>query len=170
MDEGALQQVGRGSWLDRAQVAGLASVGAGAIHLAAAGIHAEHPALARIFVLMGAAQVVAGLCLALSGRRVAAGAVVLIGIAAVGGWVLTRTTGISWVQGLEEAEDAQFADTVCAGLAAIGLALGVVVLWRGGRPAPRVNLVAPGAVIGAVTVAAMLTGATHVHSHEHGEA
>ena len=64
MDEGALQPVGHGSWVDRAQIAGIASVGAGAIHLAAAGIHAEHPALARIFVLMGAVQVVAGLCLA----------------------------------------------------------------------------------------------------------
>ncbi len=170
MDEGALQPVERSSWVDRAQIAGLASVGAGAIHLAAAGIHAEHPGLARIFVLMGAVQVVAGLCLALSGRRIAAAAVVLVGIAAVGGWVLTRTTGISWVQGLEEAEDPQFADTVSAALAGIGLALGAVVLWRGGRPAPRVSLLAPGAVIGAVTVAAMLTGATHVHSHEHTEA
>jgi hypothetical protein len=167
MDEGALQPNGRTSWVDRAQIAGLASVGAGAIHLAAAGIHAEHPALARIFVLMGAVQVITGLCLALSGRRVAAAAVVLVGIAAVGGWVLTRTTGISWVQGLEDAEHPQFADTVCASLAAIGLALGAVVLWRGGRPAPRVSLVAPGAMIGVVSVAAMLTGATHVHSHEH---
>src|SRR4051812_5976791 len=69
MDEGDLTPVPRRSWFDRAQVAGLASIGAGAIHLAAAGIHAEHPAVARIFVLMGAAQLIAGFWLALSGRR-----------------------------------------------------------------------------------------------------
>ena len=103
-----VDKIGRGEramvWTDRAQFAGLASLGAGAIHLAAAGIHAEHPALARIFVLMGAVQVVAGLVLALGGGRPAASVVAVVNGAAVGGWALTRTVGISWVQGLEESE------------------------------------------------------------------
>ena len=53
-DDGSAMATGCGRaatlGLDRgrpAQIAGLASVGAGAIHLAAAGIHAEHPTLAR---------------------------------------------------------------------------------------------------------------------------
>jgi hypothetical protein len=154
------------TWADRAQFAGLASVGAGVIHLAAAGIHAEHPALARIFVIMGAVQVIAGLVLALGGGRPAASVVAVVNVAAVGGWALTRTTGISWVQGLEESERPQFADTVCAALGALALVLAVVVLLRGARHAPRVGLVAPGALVGAISVAAMLTGATHVHSHD----
>ncbi len=158
------------SFIDRAQIAGLASVGAGAIHLAAAGIHAEHPTVARIFVVLGALQVGAGLVLALSGKRAAAAVVTLVGVAALGGWVLTRTSGISWIDGLADSESPQFADTVCAVLGAIGATLGAVVVWRGGRPAPRIGLALPGAVIGVVSVAAMLTGATHVHSHDGGGA
>jgi hypothetical protein len=162
-------------WADRAQFAGLASVGAGACHLAAAGIHAETPSLARIFVIMGAAQLIAGLVLALGGGRPAAAAVAVVNIAAVGGWALTRTVGILWVHGLGGAEPPQFADTVCAALGAIALVLAAVVLLHGARQAPRVGLVVPGALVGVVSVAAMLTGATHVHSqddagHVHAEA
>ncbi len=154
------------TWAGRAQFAGLASVGAGAIHLAAAGIHAEHPSLARIFVILGAAQVIAGLVLALGGGRPAASVVAVVNIAAVGGWALTRTVGISWVQGLEYPERPQVADTVCVALSAIALVLAVVVLLRGAPQAPRIGLVAPGALVGVISVAAMLTGTTHVHSHD----
>lgn len=153
-------------WADRAQFAGLASVGAGACHLTAAGMHAETPSLARIFVIMGAAQLIAGLVLALGGGRPAAAVVAVVNIVAAGGWVLTRTVGISWVAGLEGTEPPQFADTVCAALGAIALVLAVVVLLRGARQAPRVGLAVPGAIVGIVSVVAMLTGATHVHSHD----
>jgi hypothetical protein len=115
---------------------------------------------------MGAAQVIAGLVLALGGRRPAASAVTVANIAAVGGWALTRTVGVSWVQGLEYPERPQVADTVCAALGAIALVLSVVVLLRGAPQAPRIGLVAPGALVGVVSVAAMLTGTTHVHSHD----
>src|SRR5215213_9391963 len=98
-DTAQVGSVREASFVDRAQIAGLASVGAGAIHLAAAGSHAEHPTLARIFVLLGAVQVVAGLVLALSGRRPAAAAVVLVSLFSVGGWLVTRTRGLSWIEG-----------------------------------------------------------------------
>jgi hypothetical protein len=153
-------------WVDRAQFAGLASVGAGACHLTAAGIHAESLFLARIFVIMGAAQVITGLVLALGGGRPVAAVAAVVNIAAVGGWALTRTVGISWVQGLRDPEPLQFADTVCAGLGALAIVLAVVVLLRGARWAPRVSLVVPGVLVGVVSVAAMLTGATHIHSHD----
>jgi hypothetical protein len=153
------------TWADRVQFAGLASVGAGAIHLTA-GIHAEHPSLARIFVIMGATQVIAGLVLALRGGRPAAAVVAVVNVAAVGGWALTRTVGNLWVQGLEVSERPRFADSVCAALGAIALVLAVVVLLRGARQAPRIGLVVPGALVGVVSVAAILTGATHVHSHD----
>jgi hypothetical protein len=92
--------------------------------------------------------------------------VAVVNIVAVGGWALTRTVGIAWVRGLEHSEPLQFADTVCAALAAIALVLSVVVLVRGARQAPRLGLVAPGVLVGVVSVAAMLTGATHVHGHD----
>ena len=117
-------------------------------------------------MILGAAQVIAGLVLALGGGRPAASVVAVVNIAAVGGWALTRTVGISWVWGLEVPERPQFADTVCAALGAIALVLAVIVLLRGARQAPRVGLVVPGALVGVVSVAAMLTGATHAHSHD----
>jgi hypothetical protein len=90
-----------------------------------------------------------------------------VNVAAVGGWALTRTVGISWVHGLEEPERPQFADTTCAALGAIARVLAVVVLLRGTPRAPApASLVAPGALVGAICVAAMLTGATHVHHHD----
>lgn len=156
------------AFADRAQFAGLASAGAGVIHLVAAGMHAEHPVLARIFVILGAVQVIAGLVLALGARRPAASIVVAVNVVAVGGWALTRTVGIPWVHGLEGAEWPQLADTLCVALAAIALVLAIVVLLRGARPAPRVGLVLPGALVSVVSVAAMLTGVAHVHSHEEG--
>jgi hypothetical protein len=153
------------TWVDRAQFAGLASVGAGACHLAAAGIHAEDPLLARIFVILGAAQLIAGLVLAIGSGRAAAAAVALVSVVAVGGWALTRTVGIAWIPGLEHSEQPQFADTVCAALAAIALVLSVVVLLRGARQAPPRGLVVPGVLVAVVSVAAMLTVASHAHSH-----
>jgi hypothetical protein len=162
-------------WANLDQFGGLASVGAGACHLSAAGIHAETPFLARIFVIMGAAQLIVGLVLALGGGRPVAAVAAVVNLAAVGGWWQSRTVGISWVQGLQHSERPQIADTVCAALGAIAFVLAVAVLVRGARQAPRVGLVAPGALVGVVSVTAMLTGATHVHStdaagHVHDEA
>jgi hypothetical protein len=153
------------TWADRAQFAGLATAGAGAIHLVAAGIHSEYPFVARIFVLLGACQLIAGLVLAVGGRRTAAAVVAVVNIVAVGGWALTRTVGISWIWGLTVPEPPRFADTACVVLSAIALVLAVIVVLRGARKAPRVGLAAPGALVAIVSVAAMLATAMHVHSH-----
>ena len=117
---------------------------------------------------MGAVQVIAGLCWR-SGPAAAAAGGRLVNIAAVGGVGAHPHVGISWVQGLEDSEPPQFADTVCAALGAIALVSGRVVL-RAAHDRRPVGLVAPGALVGVVSVAAMLTGATHVHSHEDGTA
>ena len=87
-----------------AQIAGLASIGAGAIHAAAAGAHAEHASLSRLFVATAVAQIVVGLVLLVRGGRVAAAATILVNGGAVGAWLLTRSYGISWIEGLERAE------------------------------------------------------------------
>ena len=73
-------------WISAPQVAGLASLGAGAIHAAAIGIHAEHATLARLFVAVAAAQLAAGLVMLLEGGRAAAGATVLVNAGAVVAW------------------------------------------------------------------------------------
>ena len=54
--------------------------------------------------------------------RVAGWLIVGVNAVAVGGWALTRVTGISWIDGLQVREDPQFADAVCAGLGALAVA------------------------------------------------
>ena len=158
------------SRLGAIHLAGLASLGAGAIHAAAAGVHAENPTLSRLFVATAAAQLVAGLLLLVRGGRVVAGATALVNAGAVVAWAVTRTTGISWIDGLEQSESPQFADTTCAVLGALATAAAVVALARGRTTSTRAHLALPGAVVGAVTVVAMMAGATNVHSHADADA
>ena len=65
-------------------VAAAASIGAGAIHAAAAGIHAEHVGLTRIFIIGAIAQMGAGLLGLLRPNRVWAFAVAAVNAVAVG--------------------------------------------------------------------------------------
>lgn len=115
-------------------VAAVASFGAGAIHAAAAGIHAEHPQLARLFVLCAAAQLGLGLWAAVRPSRLAAIGTSALNAAAVVAWLATRITGISWIDGLQVAESPQFADTVCAALGAIAAGAGAAAALAGWRP------------------------------------
>jgi hypothetical protein len=156
---------------------GIASLGAGAIHAAAVGVHAEHPTLSRLFVAVAAAQILVGLVTLLRGGRAVAAATAVVNGGAVVAWIVTRVSGISWIEGLEQSEAPQFADTVCATLGALAVGAAIVTL-RGGagrtmRATPtRFRLPAIG--LGAVTVAAMMSGATHAHSsdagHDHADA
>ena len=147
-------------------VAAMASLGAGAIHAAATGIHAEHPELARLFVVVAVAQLGAGLWALLRPVTPAAWAVIVANAVAVGGWLVTRLTGISWIPGLELREAPQFADTACAllGAVAIGGALSAVLV--GWRPANPTRIAMPSLLIAALAVPAMWTGGTHVHNHD----
>ena len=151
-------------------VAALASLGAGAVHAAATGIHAEHPQLARIFVVVTVLQLGAGLWALLRPNRTAAAAVAAVNVGAVLGWLATRLVGISWIDGLETREAAQFADTVCAALGAVaaGAALGALLVGR--REATPVRLALPAVLIAALAIPAMWTGGTHTHSHGGDEA
>ncbi|MGB8859732.1 MAG: hypothetical protein WCC60_10775 [Ilumatobacteraceae bacterium] len=146
-------------------VAAIASLGAGAVHAAATGIHAEHPELARLFVIVAVAQLGIGLWALVRPVRVAAWSLVAVNTAAVGGWLATRLMGVSWIPGLETREAAQFADTACAlmGSVAAGAALAACVVgWRSANPT---RLAMPSLMVAALAVPAMWAGGTHVHSH-----
>jgi len=152
-------------------VAGLASLGAGTIHFAAVAVHGEHRQAAVAFALLAAIQVAWGV-LALLRRAprpvVALGA--LGNAVAVGGWVLARTSGIGFIDGLEAAESGGFA----AGTAA---ALGVVAVLG-----PVAYLVAPSALrlpvltgavpaaaaTGVLVVAAIVAAGGESHAHGQG--
>jgi hypothetical protein len=147
--------------------AAVMSIGAGAVHAAATGIHAEHPQLARIFVITAVLQLGVGLFALVRPNRLAAMATVAVSAAAVAGWVITRLTGISFIDGLEVSEAPQFADTLCALLAAVAAGAGLAALLVGWQPARPVRLFTPALAAAALAIPAMVSGGTTVHTHAH---
>ncbi|MBA3606195.1 MAG: hypothetical protein H0W46_09545, partial [Acidimicrobiia bacterium] len=126
----------RARWsVEATQVAGLASLGAGAVHAAAIGIHSEHPTLSRLFVAVAVAQIGVGLLTLVRGGRPLLALTALINAGAVAAWITTRASGIAWIEGLETAERVQFADTACAGLGALAVGAAAVGILRA-RPRP----------------------------------
>lgn len=159
-----------GSWL--LVVAALAALGAGVIHATATGAHGEHRQAAVAFAVLAALQVGWGV-LALARPWRSAGLVgATVNAAAVGGWVLAKTSGIGFVDGFEEAESVQFADAAAAGLAAVAVLGGLAaaaprLIWS--RP-PQPLLVG-GAALATVALAvpSMVTAGSHDHGGGHGD-
>ena len=155
-------------------VAALASIGAGAIHAVAAGAHSEHRTAVVAFALTAVFQIAWGALVLVRPSR----AVALVGVAgnaaAVGGWVLAKTSGISFVTGLDVQEDPQFADTLAAALAVVAVVGALVVLLPelsarlSGRQPALVGLATVAAI--ALTVPGMVAAGSHSHAggHEHG--
>jgi len=153
-------------------LAGTASLGAGAIHAAAIGVHAEHRQAALAFAVVAALQLAwGGLALLRSGRVVIAlGA--LIGTGAVGGWLLAKTRGIGFVDGLDQAEGVQLADGLAALLAGASVLL-LLEAWRADRGATPARRPLTGVAVVATVVAfaGMVAGGTHSHAAGgHGDA
>jgi hypothetical protein len=160
-------------------LAGIASLGAGAIHAAAIGVHNEHRAAVIAFTVVAALQVAWGaLALTRGGRLVALSGAVVSGGALVG-WVLAKTVGIGFVAGLDQAEDVQRADGAAALLAALALvgcgrALLTALLGPAPRrrralvPTPALQAVAA-VVVAAASVSAMVSAGSHSHAGGHGE-
>lgn len=145
-------------------IAGLASIAAGAIHGGAIGLHAEHPQLARIFIVVTLAQLAWGLSALLRPQQWLLPVGVVINGAAVGGWIATRIVGISWIDGLEVRESPQLADTLCAGLGIVAATVAFAALLVGERELPQVRLALPSFAILLLTLPAMWNGASHLHS------
>lgn len=169
---GSRSRYARAGWRS---AAGLASIGAGAIHAAAAAAHAEHAAAMAIFVVLALCQVGWGLlALARIGRRLfLAGAVG--NVAALAGWLMAKTTGIGFVPGLEDAERVQLADGLAAGLAAIALGCALATLAGPRRVAVHPALgaaltVTLAVAIAAATVAGVTAAPGHAHGGEHAAA
>lgn len=151
---------------ERMRWAAYASIGAGLIHGTAIGLHADHPTLSRIFLVMAAAQVVWGVvAISLSTWTVVAIGSVIQSVA-VGGWVLARTTGVSFIRGLEIAENPAPADALCAALGALSLACTVWAYVRRNVPASSHLGVNAAYVCAAVTLVAAwsVTGNPHLHN------
>ena len=170
------------------RAAAIASLGAGAIHATAAaarrrgspgcarptaaGAHSEHRGVVVAFAVTAALQIGWGaLALVRSDRLVSlAGAAVNAG--AIGGWLLAKTTGVGFIDGMDVRESPQFADSLAAGLAAVAvvgalLALAGRVAWIS-RPRPGLVGVAAVATI-ALAVPGMVSTGSHTHAGGHGD-
>ena len=155
-------------------VAAGASLGAGAIHAAAIGVHSEHHQAVVAFTVVAALQLGWGaLALARPGRLlIALGGLVNLGL--VGGWVLAKANGIWFIDGLDVAEPIQTADGLAAGLAMVAV-LAVIAKLIGVRShqLARSPLVAGGTavLVAALAVPGMLSAGSHVHTegHDHGD-
>jgi hypothetical protein len=148
--------------LDVLAASAFASIGAGAIHAAAIGMHSEHGDAVVAFALLAAFQLGWGVVALTRPSRTVA----LVGAAgnalAIAAWVLAKTRGIGLIDGLDEAEPVQLADGLAAALAAV--AIGSALLWviafsRVGR------LPVSGAALVVVTLT--LTGMIATGSHDH---
>ena len=144
-------------------IAAAASLAAGATHAAAVAAHSEHRQAVWAFVSVAVAQLVWGaIALVHNDRRLA---VVggLIGVAALGGWVLATTTGVQFVEGLEEPQEARLVDQFAAGLAAVTVVACVVCLATRRIRLPRSAAIAAAVALIAVGVPSAAAAVNHGH-------
>ena len=147
------------------QLAGLTSIGAGAIHALAAGLHAETTTLSRLFVGCAIAQLAVGLWALAKGGRIAASLVLAVNLGAVVAWGVSRLWGVSWIEGLEATEAARFMDSACAAFGAIAAVSAAVALVMRRTKVSTVRLGVPAFSIGSIALVAMLVGAGQTHGH-----
>jgi hypothetical protein len=163
----AVTALGALGWL---AVAGAGSLAAGAIHAAAIGVHSEHREAVVAFTIVAAIQLGWGaIALARPGRLlVSLGALANVGI--IGGWILAKTSGISFVDGLGEAEDPQLADALAAGLAVVAVLAVAAHLFSFGAKALRGSPLLTGGsavLIAALALPGMLSAGSHSHAGGH---
>ena len=152
---------------ERLRWAAYASIGAGVIHGAAVGLHAEHPTSSLVFVAFTLLQVGWGIVVLSNQQRWVLVGGCVVNAAAVAGWIVTRFTGIPFIGGLEIAERPQPADTFCALLAALSIA---AVFFASQNSVARMERRFPfnvATLCGVFTFLALLSVAGTVH--EHGE-
>jgi hypothetical protein len=151
-------------------VAAIGSIGAGAIHAAAIGVHSEHRQAVITFTILAIAQLGWGvLALQRAGRfTMLTGAA--INLAAVVGWVMAKTSGITFIDGLDVDESPQFADTTAAALAAIVVVAALAAwFWR----SPHAwfgSLAFTGTAMATAVLVAFAMVAAGSHNHAHGAA
>ena len=148
-------------------VPALASLGAGAIHAAAIGVHSEHDQAVLTFALVGGAQLGAGALGLTTSRKLVGAAIATVNALAVGGWVLAKRSGISFIDGMEAKESIQWADGLAAGFA-LAAVIGVVfaiargMRFPGGQALTRV-LAVPVAVL---ALSGMVSAGSHAHADD----
>ncbi len=147
-------------------VAGLTSLGAGAIHAAAIGVHSEHRSAVITFTAVAALQLAWGVIALLRGNRLIASLGMLLGIGALAGWATAKISGIGLIAGLDEAESIQTADGLAAALAVATVLLAAAALWttRGERRGVRAPVPLLAVAVSGLTVFGMVSAGSHAHA------
>lgn len=147
-------------------IGAFASIGAGAIHAAAIGVHNEHHQVVIAFTVVAVLQIGWGVLALLFGGRAVPIAGAVANAAIVAGWVLAKTSGISFVDGLEAVEDVQLADSAAAALATLAVVGVVFAVVRGvrGDGVGSAVLAISALVTALVTVPAMVSAGSHTHA------
>ena len=147
--------------------AAITSIGAGAIHAAAIGVHSEHRQAVITFTILAIAQLGWGVLALQRFGRVIAGVGIAINGAAVVGWIMAKTDGIKFIDGLDVSEGAQFADTTAMVFAATAVIAAVLALfwnstqsWYGSW-----MFTATAVVVAVITGFAMVSAGSHNHAH-----
>jgi hypothetical protein len=108
-------------------VAGFASIGAGAIHAAAAAAHGDTRQAALVFQVLALAQIGWGAWATIGERRLGAALGALLSAGAVVGWAYAQTVGVSFIDGMEDPHGIDWADGIGAALAFLAFAM--VARW-----------------------------------------
>jgi len=155
-----------------AVVAAVLSAAAGAVHLGYAPHHlGEDWAFGWSFLLVGAAQIGFAVLVVARQRRWVWGAALLLNLAVIGTWAVSRTVGLPVGPEALRTEDASAPDIVCTLLEAGVVLLAGAALALPGRLArpvrdrwsARVSVVAVS--VGAVVVAAVMLTPSYVDAH-----
>jgi hypothetical protein len=154
-------------------LAALASCGAGAIHAAAIGAHAEHHQAVVTFTIVAIVQIGFGVVALMNPRRLFVLAGLLANAGFFVGWAFAKTSGIGFIDGLETVEPAQFADGVAAALAAVAVIAAGVALVSGLRSVHlwQSTLAISTVLTTLVATPAMVSAGSHTHAgsgHSHG--
>jgi hypothetical protein len=152
---------------------GAAAVGAGLVHAAAVGPHAGHGVVPGLFTAAAVLGLASGVAVIVRPTRSVLVAVAVFHAAMVATWVASRTTGVSFVSGLESRESVGYADAVATAfeLAVVG---GSLALCRRPRPSRLPAAVSASATVPVMLAVALLAGpAVYVGAtsdHDHGTA
>ncbi len=155
----------------RLAIPALGSAGAAILHAAAAGIHADHPQTARVMVALAVLQAAVAVVGFIKADQRAATALVVVNLVAIAGWIVTRVSGISWIDGLEAAERPQLADSIAAAFAAVAVAGSVVAMGPRARAVPLRAVTNSAVLAGVLLVPGLLDSTAHDHTgHDHATA
>ena len=140
-------------------------IGTGLIHLAAVRSHIAAPAAVASFTGLGLAQILIGSSLLQPGApRVKRTAVVIVGTAALGAWLVSRTVGLPAVSGHAGPEAVGASDLVAVALQLISIAL-ILLPARDTWTSPRARFLTafPLAMVSAFASLSLLSVAPHGH-------